>query len=219
MAGLLILDMGKGIPDRSKEFIFKDKRVEHPPERFILAGSRNLTDMITLKKISKLSSLAIILFGLSGCAGGKEMSYTFEQIPPFTLGEVFYQDWVAGVKGGGSGTHVHITIDSYTDDVVIMDIYFGNRKTKAQNSPQYIDQYVGYFTNKARPDIIMDGDPVKESQNEPPEVIPFELEDNEAVLSYLHEGEVKYLKISNMERKPMLAYPSTNKKGFEDDNE
>ena len=84
--------------------------------------------MITLKKISQLSSLAIILFGLSGCAGGKETSYKFEQKPPFTLGEVFYQDWVAGVQGGGSGTHVHITIDSYTDDVVIMDIYFRNSK-------------------------------------------------------------------------------------------
>ncbi len=100
-----------------------------------------------------------------------------------------------------------------------MDIYFGNKKTKAKNSPQNIDQYVGYFKNETRPDMIMDSDPVQESQNVPPEVIPFQLEENEAVLSYLYEGEVKYLRITNMERKPMLAYPTTNNKGIEDENE
>jgi len=169
--------------------------------------------------ISQLSSIALILFGLSACAGGKDAGFSFEQDPPFTLGDVFYQDWVAGVQGGGSGTHVHINIDAYADDVVILDIYFRNKKEKAQNSPQYIDQYVGYFTNKARPDVIMDVNPVKEAQNEPPEPFPFELDDNEAVMSYLYKEEIKYLRISDMERKPMIAYPSTNNKGIDGENE
>ena len=161
--------------------------------------------------------MALLLFALTGCAGGKD--YVFEETPPFTLGEVYYQNWVAGVKGGGSGTNVHINIDSYSDEVVILDIYFGNKKTKAKNSPKNIDQYVGYFRNETRPDVIMDSDPVQESQNVPPEVIPFQLEENEAVLSYLFLDEVKYLRITNMERKPMLAYPATNNKGIEDENE
>ena len=152
--------------------------------------------------------VSVILFACYSCAGGKDTGYSFEQEPPFTLGAVYYQDWVAGVREGGSGTHVHITIDSYAEDVVILDIFFSNKKEKAQNSPQYIDQYVGYFKNEARPDIVMDGDPVKEAQNTPPEAFPFQLKNNEAVLSYLHKDEVKYVKISNMERKPMLAYPS-----------
>ncbi len=163
----------------------------------------------------KLFSLIAIVFSVASCAGGKDTGYSFDQEPPFTLGAVFYQDWVAGVREGGSGTNVHINIESYMEDVVIMDVYFRNKKEKAQNSSRHFDQYVGYFKNKARPDIIMDIDPIKESQNTPPEPFPFQLEDDEAVLSFRHKDEVKYVKISNMERKPMLAYPSTNNKGID----
>lgn len=161
------------------------------------------------------SLFALFLFSSVSCAGGKDNGYVFVQNAPFTLGPVFYQDWVAGVKEGGSGTHVHITIDSYEEDVVLMHIYFRNKKVKAQNSPQYIDQYIGYFKNEPRPDVIMDSDPVQESQNTPPEKFPFQLEDDEAVLSFLHKEVVKYVKISNMEQKPMLAYPSTNPNGID----
>ena len=168
-----------------------------------------------LKTMVKLIFLSLIVFSAANCAGGKDTGYSFDQDPPFTLGAVFYQDWVAGVREGGSGTNVYINIESYMEDVVIMDVYFRNKKEKAQNSPQYFDQYTGYFKNESRPDVIMDSDPVKESQNTPPEPFPFRLKDDEAVLSYLHKDEVKYLKISNMERKPMLAYPSTNDKGID----
>jgi len=171
--------------------------------------------MKQVKVITSIFSLSVILFGLSSCAGGKDTGYSFDQEPPFTLGSVYYQDWVAGVREGGSGTNIYITIDSYADDVVIMDIYFRNKKLKAQNSPQNLDQYVGYFKKQTKPDIIMDSDPVKESQNIPPESFPFQLEEDEAVLSYLHKEEVKFFKISKMEQKPMIAYPSTNSKGID----
>ena len=171
--------------------------------------------MKPIKVITSIFSLSVVLFSLSSCAGGKETGYNFDQEPPFTLGVVYYQDWVAGVREGGSGTNVYITIDRYADDVVIMDIYFRNKKLKAQNSPQNRDQYVGYFKNQSRPDIIMDIDPVKESQNIPPEPFPFQLEEDEVVLSYLHKDEVKFLKISKIEQRPMIAYPGVNSKGID----
>lgn len=173
--------------------------------------------MKIVKSITQLSFTALILCSIYSCAGGKDAGHQFDPEPPFTLGEVFYQDWVAGVREGGSGTNVHITIDSYQDDVVIKEVFFRNKKVKAQNSPQYMDTYIGYFKNETRPDIIMDNDPVQESQNIPPEAFPFQLADDEAVLSYLHKDEVKFVKLSKMDRKPMLAYPST-KKGIENDN-
>lgn len=171
--------------------------------------------MKPIKVISSIFSLSVILFGLSSCAGGKETGFSFDPEPPFTLGVVYYQDWVAGVKEAGSGTNVYVTIDGYVDDMVIMDIYFRNKKLKAQNSPQNRDQYIGYLKNGSRLDIIMDIDPVKESQNLPPEAFPFQLEEDEAVLSYLHNDEVKFLKISKIEQKPMIAYPDVNSKGID----
>lgn len=153
---------------------------------------------------------------MAGCAGGKDAGYSFVQDPPFTLGTVYYQDWVAGVKEGGSGTNVHINVESYSDDVVFLNIYFGNKKAEAKNVPQGSDQFIGYFKNEGRPDIVMDGDPLKEAANIPPEPIPFQLKEDEAVLSYLVKDEVKYLKLSNMEEKPMIAYPSTNNNGTDE---
>ena len=158
---------------------------------------------------------ATVLTMAASCAGGKADNSDFPiiQNPPFIFGDVYYQDWVAGVKEGGSGTNVHITFSSFVEDVVIMDLYFRNKVVKAQNSPQNRNQYVGYFKNDAIPDLIMDIDPVKEAQNTPVMPFPFNLKDDEAVVSYLHKGEVKYAKVSNMRRKEMLAYPSTRPKG------
>ncbi|MEM7085966.1 MAG: hypothetical protein AAF489_07280 [Bacteroidota bacterium] len=163
--------------------------------------------MTSIRTWTKSLFVSVVLITFCSCAGGKDTAYSFEQEFPFTLGTVYYQDWVAGVREGGSGTNVHITIDNFTADVVILNIFFSNKKEKAQNSPQHIDQYVGYFKKKGRPDIVMDGDPMKEAQNSPPEAFPFQLKHDEAVLSYLHNNEIKYIKISNMERKPMIAYP------------
>ena len=76
--------------------------------------------MKPIKIVSSVFSLSVVLFSLSSCAGGKETGFSFDQEPPFTLGVVYYQDWVAGVREGGSGTNVYITIESYDDEVVIM---------------------------------------------------------------------------------------------------
>lgn len=155
--------------------------------------------------------MTLVLFSLCSCAGGKDTAMSFEQEPPFTLGAAYYQDWVAGVQEGGSGTNVHITIEDIMEDVEILHIYFGNKKEKAQNTGQNIDQYIGYFKNKTRPDVIMDGDALKEAQNTAPEATPFKLGDGDAVLSYRHDSELKYVMLSQMERKPMIAYPGVNK--------
>jgi len=168
--------------------------------------------MKPLKMSIGLMAMSLVLFSFSNCGNAKinDSPSTLVENPPFTLGEVFYQDWVAGTIEGGSGTHVHITFASFAEDVVVKDIYFRNKMVKAQNSPQYRKQYVGYFMNEAAKDMIMDSGPTKEAQNTPPEKSPFALNESDAVVSYLHNGGVKYYKISNMDRKPMLAYPQSN---------
>lgn len=171
-----------------------------------------------MKKIASFNILfypAILFMLLYACAGGKSnnSNYIIEQHPPFTFGDVFYQDWVAGIKEGGSGTNLHVSFASFTEDVVILDIFFRNKIVKAQRSPQYRNSYVGYFKNEMQPDVIMDIDPAKEAQNTPPIVFPFDLNHDEAVLSYLHGDQIKYVKITEIRREEMLAYPSTKPKG------
>ena len=97
--------------------------------------------------------------------------------------------------------------------ISVKEIFFGDRILSAHRHPQNIDSYSADFKDEARQDIVMDGDAIKESQNTPPEKSPFSLEKNEAILSYTIKGEMHYYKISNLEEKPLIAYPSSNPNG------
>ena len=163
--------------------------------------------MHSFKNIIAVCTASILLFSFSNCGSSQTSSYKLTQNPPFSIDDVFYQDWVAGIKEGGSGTNVHIPFKDFTKDVRVDSIYFRNKIEKAKNSPQAKKQYIGYFKKGTNRDIIMDSDPKKEAQNTPPKSFPFELADNEAVVSYVQNGTTNYYKITNIRRKEMLAFP------------
>ncbi|MEZ4778142.1 MAG: hypothetical protein R2786_02025 [Flavobacteriaceae bacterium] len=164
-----------------------------------------------MRNIIKILGISVFVLGITACAGGKE--YLLEQNPPFSIKEAYFQKWVAGVKGGGSGTHVHVTLSNIKEDIVIEEIYFGEKLAKANQNAQNIDLYSANFLNETNRDIIMDGDSKREAVNVVPQVSPFSLSEKEAVISYSLKGEMYYYKISNLEEKPILAYPSSNPKG------
>lgn len=170
--------------------------------------------MISLKFTTALLGVSIIMLSFSNCGNSKTQveTYTFEQYPPFTIGEVYSQEWVAGVRGGGSGTNLHITFNKLIEDILIKDIYFQKQIVKSQRSTKYKYQYIGYFKSEMNRDIIMDINPINEAQNTPLKYFPFKLEDNEAVISYLYKEEIHYFMIVKIKRKPMLNYPTTKTK-------
>lgn len=142
---------------------------------------------------------------VTGCRGFKSNALT--RTPPFSLKSASYQEWVAGVQSGAAGTNVTIIFNTFTDTVTIDSIYFRKKRVKAKQSANNPLEYTGYFKNEAR-DIIMDIDPASEAQNIPPEPFPFDLKDNQAVLSYLHYGKKRYYKVKELEQSPPLAYPA-----------
>ena len=166
--------------------------------------------MRPFRNIIALCTVSLVLFSFSNCGSNQASSYKLTQDPPFTIADVFYQDWVAGVQDGGSGTNVHITFKDFTKDVRIDSIYFRNKTAKAKNTPQAKEHYIGYFKDKTNRDIVMDSDPKKEATNTPPEPFPFKLADNEAVVSYVQKGNTAYFKITDIRKKEMLAYPQSN---------
>lgn len=165
-----------------------------------------------MKQSLRIYMLTMILITLASCAGGKDIS--LEQEPPFSIKGAYFQDWVAGVQGGGSGTHVHITLSAIQEPIRIKEIYFRDKVIEAVQDKGDIDMYIGYFINENRRDVIMDTDPVKESVNIPDEKSPFLLEKNEAIISYMQQNEIKYYKVTNLIEKPMIAYPGVNNKGI-----
>ena len=171
--------------------------------------------MKSIKKIIAFSCISLLLFSFSNCGSGNTETSTFffEQNPPFSVEEASYQQWTAGTPEGGSGVNVFINFSDIQEGVVFKEIYFNNMKTEVVMSPTVRVQYVGYFKNEPKRDVIMDSNPINEAANTPPKKIPFQLNDDDAVISYEFNGEMGYFKIENLEQKKMLAYPTSNPKG------
>lgn len=158
-----------------------------------------------MKKVAYIILFGCVTLGISNCAGGKDVLFVKE--PPFKVKDAFFQNWVAGTAAGGSGTNVSIILGTIMEDIEVKEIYYLDHVIKAVRDAQNLDKYTGFFVNELDRDYIMDENAIKEATNTPPEKSPFTLTKDEAVISYLHDGEMEYYKISNLVEKPMIAYP------------
>lgn len=164
-----------------------------------------------MKSVLKILGLIIIVMGLSSCASGKD--YVLEQNPPFKVNSGYFQKWVAGVQGGGSGTKVYISLAAINKDITVEELYFGATFLKAKRQFNNPDTYYADFLNDTNRDVIMDGEIINEAENTPPPISPFSLAKNEAVISYMLNDKKYYYKIANLEEKPLIAYPGANPNG------
>ncbi len=165
--------------------------------------------MKRLQLVSGVIGMVFLSVLFFNCAGLKKdnSEYAFAQNPPFSIEEVYSQKWMAGVEEGGSGIQMYITIKNLEPETLINKIYFRNKIASAEEKRN--NNFVGYFTNKQL-EIIMDSDVTNEANNTPPQKSPFQLDENEAVLSYIYKGVEYYFKLSNIEEKEVIAYPSSN---------
>ena len=152
---------------------------------------------------------------VSNCGASKTGTLTFDENPPFKVGDIYAQEWIAGTPEGGSGTNVYINLSGIEEGVVFNEVFYGKRSTELVSSPNVRVQYIGYFKNKLSRNIIMDADLIKEAVNEAPVVSPFDLKPNEAVISYTTQGQLQYYKTTEVTVKEPLAYPSTNPNGID----
>ncbi|PQB05512.1 hypothetical protein BST85_11865 [Aureitalea marina] len=152
------------------------------------------------------------------CAGGKnnDQAVPFEENPPFTVVSAYYQPWVAGTKNGGKGMHLGVILEEMTEDVRIGEMFFREQVVRARIDQNNPDLFTGSYKEEAR-DVIMDGESRQEAQNTPPFSFPFELEEDEMVLSYSFRGESYFVLLADLEKRPLLAYPSQGGR-YDNDN-
>ncbi|WP_432412231.1 hypothetical protein [Rasiella sp. SM2506] len=163
----------------------------------------------------KIITAITLLLLFSNCGSGKTETdtYYFEENPPFRVETASYQQWVAGTPQGGSGVNVFINFSNIQQGVIFKKLYFRDKQTDVVTSAAVRVQYVGYFKNEPKRDVLMDSNYLKEAVNTPPNKIPFQLNNDEAVISYEFNKEIAYFKIENLEQKEILAYPASNPKG------
>lgn len=150
-----------------------------------------------MNKLVNLGIIAILSIVFLRCGTSKENS---QKTPPFKIVKSTYNNWIGG-QPGVKGVIVKVAIDN--PNVTLDSIYFRNMKTALEKEKITSEEkYIGHFTYpNTKNEIILHGDPKKEFGNPVPDVSkknPFELENNEAMVSYIYKGIKNYYKISNL---------------------
>lgn len=157
--------------------------------------------MSNLKRSSNISSLLFAFFLLVLTSGCK--TSVVQKKVPFTIDEKTYFHWVGG-KQGTRGTTIRITGFTTTLNLSFSKIYFQNREFDVV--PQFNgNDFVLEATSSEfiPPDKVMSSNPLDEYGNAPPKTgksIPFELEKDEAVITYGVSGAESYLKVTGVKK-------------------
>ena len=153
---------------------------------------------VHLKRTFFLILICCTALFVSTCGHSKESLFKLQKTAPFNIEKATYQEWVAGVRGGGSGISVVIIIDDKSASKIEFDsLFFRDQKEKLHRSTSKL---VAHFKTKinTREDIILHINQQQEYGNQPPVIenrIPFDLTTKEAVISFKEKNEVKYVKI------------------------
>jgi hypothetical protein len=141
-------------------------------------------------KLLKKATFAIVLAVIYGTAfpciaQQKAAITTFEEQAPFKVSPVYFQEWYAGIKVGGTGINIFLPITNVAENVQIEHVYFRNL-TGELNIKE--GKYYALLKNKS-PHYTF-------KKAEAPTDYPFTLKDNECAVSYVENGITKYVKIA-----------------------
>ena len=153
----------------------------------------------------KLLSIILLAIGFSKCK-----SLPFENNPPFTIHNATQIDITGGMPGSNM---IQLLIEYSSSETIKADsLYFLNHKAKASVESRGDKTYfIGRFypnNIQSKADLQLHKDGRNEYGNKPPKTennIPFELESNEAIISYRDGSNIKYVKIENIKKgKPII---------------
>lgn len=150
-----------------------------------------------------LSFLLIATF--IGCSGTKNQ-YKIEKNATLSFQEAYYQDWASGVQGGGSGMNVFLVQNaSDADEIEIKGIYFHEKYTslKSHGNNKFQGFIKGDGNTKEVEEVMVGEEKKKEKIETIVETFPFELKPNEAVISFFHQGKLKYNKITLVKKESL----------------
>lgn len=141
---------------------------------------------------------------VSGEGSAIKTKPTFQPSTTFKVKTISYQEWYAGIKVGGTGLNVFVPIVNKTDNIKIDSVYFRNLKAKLVEDS---GRYTAVLKNKS-PYYTF-----KKAERDPN--FPFTLEDNECAISFVENGEVKYLKVTDLSEKRGVYYENGPPKIYE----
>ena len=147
------------------------------------------------------SFILFLLLTSIGCSN----QLNLEKHTDLVFKESYYQSWVSGVKGGGSGLIIFLTLgDSSSKNIQLEGIYFKDKYCKLTSKSDLKYQCTILKNENRETNSFIK--PIENSTKEI-EKIPFMIQGDEAVVEYLENKKRRYFKISLLwkksERVPM----------------
>ena len=163
--------------------------------------------MKQLKNKNFLVTGMVLAIAMIGCSSTIQL----QKEAPAIFDDVYFQKWTSGIQEGGSGINLHITIRHLNSQTSIDSVYFRGKGAALRTTQD--QHYLAEFKTAINQpnDIVMSVDISDEYGNQLPKTetkIPFELNEDECVISYLQDRKRFYYKITNLLEKPALNYPS-----------
>ena len=157
-----------------------------------------------------MSAILVFSLGLSGCSSQKKIT----EEAPFAVKDAVCQTWVGGREESGHGMEVKFSLEGASDKQVdFSQLFFRGRVADIALSSSEEGTIATCTFVEQDKNISMHSDPMKEVGNQPPRVkskaeknFPFELAQDEAVISYMEGDRMHYFKISGVVEKPGRAY-------------
>jgi len=156
--------------------------------------------------IYKIITLFFSLSFLS-CGTCKETIQSTEKIQlQEEIQEVYFQGWVAGVRGGGAGIGFYVNFkNSLKDNITLEIVHFKTYEAKFTkvNETNYIAN-INTGQNQ-RDEILVETD---ENIKKEIKVSNINLKGNQAILFFRKDGKLYSKTIEDVKEKEMIAYPS-----------
>ncbi|WP_298285303.1 hypothetical protein [uncultured Lutibacter sp.] len=162
-----------------------------------------------MKKIIHFIMFLGASFLFTFCGSSKDLKLQKE--PPFKVISATYNSWVGG-KPNSKGYTISVSIDN--PEITLDSVFF--RGLKSEFKVEEFKSKLVFTSRLTQPkphDYNLDIDEKKEFGNKPPETtskIPFELNENEAVVSYTLNGKINYFKITSLQKTATVYMYSKN---------
>lgn len=161
-----------------------------------------------MNRLYKISIVLVIFIGLLSFTKCKTQNT--QNTPPFKVTEKTYFNW-AGGKKGSNGTTIKIAGTFSTTNLSFSKIYFQNREYDVVpeiNGTEF--SLVGKYTVLTKRENDMYSNSIDEYGNKAPIIekkIPFDLQQDEAIIVYAISGKESYYKVKGVKQLETVSYP------------